>query len=186
MSGRMFERFKNSVNSLAIAGRLSGPFLVVEDDPDCSKALVVYIKMAFADAKVMEAATVERAQKILDRVGAHRLRCAFVDLHLPGGMGTEVIRRLLAEDPALPVIAYTGDHLAGKDCAEEFESVRVLLKPNWESIYESLTGEDWGDHENKFDGDGISCVRSNISRFADWVRRRRGDPGGDISAGGAS
>ena len=136
----ILDRYKAAVSSFSVAGRMSGAFFLVDDDPDCLKVLTSYTKHAFPHSMILSASNVMDALRVVDQVGAKELRCAIIDWHLPMGSGATIIERLHDDDPGLPILAYTGDSDALEVMAERYPYVHRMQKPGWEYVYSSLVG----------------------------------------------
>jgi CheY-like chemotaxis protein len=78
--------------------------LVVEDEPNCVRALEHFLTL-----QGHEVAAAPRAREAIDLAAGFRPDVLLTDLFLADeGGGAEVARALLAEDPALPVIVMSG------------------------------------------------------------------------------
>jgi len=91
-----------AVNTKAMVG---GSVLVLEDD--AALAEVVATALGEGGCEVRVAYSVAQAQDMLD---SQAFDVALLDLHLPDGQGTEVLRRLIADGSLTEVIVLTGDH----------------------------------------------------------------------------
>ncbi len=80
--------------------------LVVEDDPGVRELVSSHLRK-----KGYVAVTAESAEEVLDslRSGELTYDVALTDVHLPGMMGVELNRLLLATAPLKPIIVITGD-----------------------------------------------------------------------------
>jgi len=99
--------------------------LVIEDDPVVGPLLV--------EAFTSEGQTVTLVpdgEEGLRYITAHRPDAVFLDVVLPRINGIEVLRRIRAIDPALPVIIITG-HATDRqiDEARELGVIDVIMKP---------------------------------------------------------
>ncbi len=81
-----------------------GSVLIVEDE--AALAEVIASTLAEAGSEVGIALNVAQAQELLDR---RAYDVVLLDLHLPDGEGTEVLRRLLADGALTEVVVLTGD-----------------------------------------------------------------------------
>lgn len=77
--------------------------LVVDDDPDIRKTLVLLLRMS---GEVFEASTGEEALRIIE---AERPRLMLLDVAMPGMCGLEVLRALQGA-PAMTIIMLTSNN----------------------------------------------------------------------------
>ena len=81
-------------------------FLIVDDHPLFREALQSAVRIAYADAEVFEATSIEGAIDVAD---AHRdLDLALLDLSLPGATGFSGLVRFRSAHPKLPVVIVSG------------------------------------------------------------------------------
>ena len=101
--------------------------LVVEDDPDVRKLVVLFLE-GFG-YEVREAADASQAESIL--ASALRIDLLLTDLQLPGEIGgVELMARCVARQPGLPVIFMSGHAgVRSEDLGFLDKEVRVLAKP---------------------------------------------------------
>ena len=100
--------------------------LVVEDNDDVRELAEAMLEMA--DYEVVAAPSGERALGILEN--GERVDLLFTDVIMPGGMnGLELIERVHASQPDLPVLVTTGymDELPGR--SKRSDPLNVLGKP---------------------------------------------------------
>ena len=99
--------------------------LVIDDDPSLRRSLARLLRSAG-----LEVQTFARAAELLAFERPPRPSCLVLDLHLPDMDGYELLRKMVAEAPDLPVMILTGETGEGKrlralqDGAEAF-----LTKP---------------------------------------------------------
>lgn len=136
------DRFRTAISAFNVQGRLGGVFLIVDDEQDCYSVLSAYIRHEFPDSQVIYVQTVADAFNVISSIGADHIRCAIIDWHLPMGFGSQIIERILHDDPMCPVFAYTADEGALESIRKKYPKVHRVLKPGWDYIYASLSGRD--------------------------------------------
>lgn len=105
--------------------RNSALVLVVDDDPSVRKALDRLLRSADLEVKVFACAA-----ELLAFARPPRPSCLVLDLHLPDMDGFEVLRRIVATDPDLPVVVLTGDTGADtRDRVLQGGAAAFLAKP---------------------------------------------------------
>jgi len=101
--------------------RPSGALLVVEDDETQRHS----IQELLADTpNLIVAADGQEAMKSLETM---RFDCVVVDLMLPDMSGFDLIERIRAEHPQLPVIVYTGKSLSNEEEAELNRMAQTII-----------------------------------------------------------
>ncbi|HEY3491918.1 MAG TPA: response regulator [Solirubrobacterales bacterium] len=78
--------------------------LVIDDDPSLRRSLARLLRSAG-----LEVETFARAAELLAFERPPRPSCLVLDLHLPDMDGYELLRKIVAEAPDLPVIILTGE-----------------------------------------------------------------------------
>ena len=108
--------------------------LVVDDDPDFLLLTERFLRME----EVMFASDAKHALSLLSSLGDEEFSVALVDLNLTGESGFELISKLKAAFPRLPVIAISGYYLgAGLESARSIGAVATLAKPitrEWNAV----------------------------------------------------
>ena len=79
--------------------------LVADDHAVTRRGLRELVIEAFDDVEVVEAATTD---EIFEAVGVHACALFLLDVRMPGVGIVEVIRRLCASHPAVPIVVVTG------------------------------------------------------------------------------
>lgn len=79
--------------------------LIVEDLPIVRKGLAALAATAFQGAEVLEAEDVASASRLID--SAHAINFALIDLHLPDGSGTELLRKMRVGHPEAYLLVST-------------------------------------------------------------------------------
>lgn len=82
--------------------------LLVDDDEVDRLGLKRGLTRAGLSARVTEAGSAEAALALFSDANRPAFDLAFIDLHLPGDDGLELLKNLKREDPSLPVIVMTG------------------------------------------------------------------------------
>lgn len=99
--------------------------LVVDDDASIRKALSRLFQYAGMDVEVFAS-----AGEFLSRELPARPACLLLDLHMPDGHGFEVLERLSATLPDLPVVIVTADSRAETEArARRLGAAGFLTKP---------------------------------------------------------
>ena len=103
-----------------------GSVLIVEDDAALAEMIASNLEEQ-GECEVRITHSVTQAQDALE---SHAFEVALLDLHLPDGSGTEVLRRLIADGSLTEVIVLTGD----RDIAVAIEVMKLgasdyLVKP---------------------------------------------------------
>ena len=100
-------------------------FLVVDDDADIRTELAEYL-----ETKGYRVEVAGNARDAFDRFKAAPADVVVADIKMPRGDGFELIRRLRAIDPDVPIIVITG-HFSQTDRAkaEELGATVMLEKP---------------------------------------------------------
>jgi DNA-binding NarL/FixJ family response regulator len=86
----------------------SAEFLVVEDHPMVMRTLKTYLQRV---GTVVEAGTVQEGLKAFEE--HPNLAGMLVDVNLPDGLGTDLIREIRRRDPVLPILMLTGSDERG-------------------------------------------------------------------------
>jgi FixJ family two-component response regulator len=86
------------------APEVNGLVLVVDDDPSVRKALHRLLRSAGLAVEVFASGS-----ELLAFERPPRPTCLVLDLHLPGLDGLDLLRRIVAEAPDLPVAVLTGE-----------------------------------------------------------------------------
>lgn len=81
-------------------------FLIVDDHPLFREALQNAIHLAFPVAEILEASSIEAAQKILET--EENIDLLLLDLTMPGTRGFEGLLALRRQRPRLPVVVVSG------------------------------------------------------------------------------
>ncbi len=81
-------------------------FLIVDDHPLFREALQNAIHLAFPVAEILEASSIEAAQKTLDT--EENIDLLLLDLSMPGTRGFEGLLALRRQRPRLPVVVVSG------------------------------------------------------------------------------
>ena len=102
---------------------LDGPLvLVVDDDPSVRKALGRLLRSAGLEVKVFASAS-----ELLAFERPLQPSCLVLDLHLPDMDGLELLRRVVATAPDLPVVILTGERDPGMRTRVLQEGARSFL-----------------------------------------------------------
>jgi DNA-binding response OmpR family regulator len=113
--------------------------LIIEDEPEVAKALAKVLEVEGHSPTVAHTGL-----DGLDRIASESPQAVFLDMKLPGTPGLEVLRRIRARDPALPVVVLTG-HASHEEveAARELGVTDVVEKP-WalKCLDEALAGLD--------------------------------------------
>ena len=80
--------------------------LLVEDDEDLAALVAETIRRSTNDVGVIHAADMASAERL---AAAHTWSLAVLDHRLPDGSGLDLLERLRALDPTLPVLMMTGE-----------------------------------------------------------------------------
>ena len=80
--------------------------LLVEDDP--GDARLVRMALSGSDNLSYEVEVFEQLSTAIERLGERSFDVALVDLSLPDSKGLDIIRKLSAEDPKIPIVVLTG------------------------------------------------------------------------------
>jgi len=81
-------------------------FLIVDDHPLFREALESAVRLAYADADILQATSIDGA---IDMIAAHRdFDLVLLDLSLPGTTGFSGLLRVRAAYPKLPVLVVSG------------------------------------------------------------------------------
>ncbi len=99
--------------------------LIVDDEQEMTLFLSKLI-----ERKGLKALTASTGEDALRLYKENKPDCVFLDLHLPGTKGTEVLKKLRESDPKLKAYFITGDQLfAEKNPPESIGASGYLLKP---------------------------------------------------------
>lgn len=105
--------------------KASGHILIIDDEPSLRKTLArIFQQSGF------EVTSAENAEQGLDFLKTSAFDLVFTDLRMPGMQGLEMLKRIHAEYPSLPVVLFT----AQPDVNSAIEALRhgatdYLLKP---------------------------------------------------------
>ena len=91
----------------AATQRKTVPVLVVEDHAAFRQALAVVLGTQPDLEAAAQAGSIAEARECLRSGGAGLIDAAVVDLGLPGGDGTELVREIVEGEPCIPVLAIT-------------------------------------------------------------------------------
>ena len=81
------------------------PVLVVEDQPEVQRNLVLMVKSCFPSTDIKTANTLKEAMRHME--ASQRLRLVLVDIGLPDGSGIDLIRLVQARFPDTPMVVAT-------------------------------------------------------------------------------
>lgn len=102
---------------------------VVDDDQSVREALENLISSVGFEVKIFTS-----AEDFLDSDRSLQIDCAVLDLCLPGITGLELLRRLAADGPGIPVIIITGGDDKTQDEAVAAGAIAFLKKPVNEEV----------------------------------------------------
>lgn len=98
--------------------------LVVDDEQELTRTLGDFLLAQ--DYRVYQAFT---AQEALDWLGREPMDLVLLDLKLPDASGTEVLQRIRARQPTLPVIVVTAYEPEHREPLQALHPTRILEKP---------------------------------------------------------
>jgi DNA-binding NarL/FixJ family response regulator len=102
----------------------SPEFLVVEDHPMVMRTLRTYLQRV---GTVLEAGTVQEGLRMFEE--HTNLAGMLVDVNLPDGLGTDLIREIRRRDPVLPILMLTGSDERGWANEAHALGVEFVFKP---------------------------------------------------------
>jgi DNA-binding NarL/FixJ family response regulator len=102
----------------------SPEFLVVEDHPMVMRTLRTYLQRV---GTVLEAGTVQEGLRVFEE--HTNLAGMLVDVNLPDGLGTDLIREIRRRDPVLPILMLTGSDERGWANEAHALGVEFVFKP---------------------------------------------------------
>lgn len=102
----------------------SPEFLVVEDHPMVMRTLRTYLQRV---GTVLEAGTVQEGLRVFEQ--HTHLAGMLVDVNLPDGLGTDLIREIRRRDPVLPILMLTGSDERGWANEAHTLGVEFVFKP---------------------------------------------------------
>jgi DNA-binding NarL/FixJ family response regulator len=102
----------------------SAEFLVVEDHPMVMRTLRTYLQRV---GTVVEAGTVQEGLLAFEQHPG--LAGMLVDVNLPDGLGTDLIREIRRRDPVLPILMLTGSDERGLANEAHALGVEFVFKP---------------------------------------------------------
>jgi DNA-binding NarL/FixJ family response regulator len=102
----------------------SPEFLVVEDHPMVMRTLRTYLQRV---GTVLEAGTVQEGLRVFEQ--HTNLAGMLVDVNLPDGLGTDLIREIRRRDPVLPILMLTGSDERGWANEAHALGVEFVFKP---------------------------------------------------------
>ena len=102
----------------------SAEFLVVEDHPMVMRTLKTYLQRV---GTVVEAGTVQEGLRAFEE--HPNLAGMLVDVNLPDGLGTDLIREIRRRDPVLPILMLTGSDERGWANEAHALGVEFVFKP---------------------------------------------------------
>jgi DNA-binding NarL/FixJ family response regulator len=109
---------------IGLSKAMTEKFLVVEDHPMVMRTLRSYLQRV---GSVVEAGTVEEGLRAFDE--NEDLAGMLVDVNLPDGLGTDLIREIRRRDPVLPILMLTGSDERGWANQAHALGVEFVFKP---------------------------------------------------------
>ena len=97
--------------------------LVVDDDPQITGLLDIFLTQLRYDVQCAR-----DGSEAVEIAAAFQPHVVLLDLHMPGMSGIEVLSRLHAQRPGLPVILITGDEQLARRTTRH-STVGLLIKP---------------------------------------------------------
>ncbi len=155
--------------------------LLVEDDP--GDARLVRMALSGSDHLSYEVEVFEQLSTAIERLGESSFDVALVDLSLPDSKGLDIISKISAEDPKIPIVVLTGlnDEEMGVQAlqkgAEDYlikgpDVINLLARSIRYSIERKKTKEALTESENKYStlvelsDDGILMIQDRKIVFA--------------------
>ena len=129
-----------------MTGRLRA--YVVDDEPGALRQVTSSLK---ATGRVEVVGTATAAETALAEIPAHDVEALFLDIHMPGLSGFELLERLSASQSSNPLVVFVTAHDEHALAAFQAEAIDYLLKP---------------------------VKRERLEQTLDRLERRRGEPGG--------